>query len=318
MDVLVAHHGHCFDGAASAAIFTRFVREKLEANARIGYKGLAYDPGAPPLGELLRKGAVNAILDFRYTASPLLDWYFDHHVSAFQEPGSKEHFSADTTGKKFHDGTYGSNTRFMIDRLKEHFGWEAPDLKDLVYWADIIDSARFPDAETACSYVQPAMQITAVVQEHGDDAFCAELIPMLGQRSLVELAALPLIADRLAPIRQRNEVLEQRMARAGEQKNDVACFDLSDAPLESVGKFIAYRLFPTALYAVVLSRSNKRIKLSIGFNPWTRKSRRHNIAELCERYGGGGHPVVGAISLQGNEMDKARKIYAELIEALNT
>jgi hypothetical protein len=167
MDVLIAHHGHCFDGAASAALFTRFVREKLDPAATFAYRGLAYEPNAPAPGDRLRAGATNAILDFRYTKSPLLEWYFDHHVSAFQEPGSKDHFQRDSSGKKFHDGTYGSCTQLLVDVLKARYHWEAPDLADLVTWADIIDAARFPNADIASGLDHPAMEIMAVVQENG-------------------------------------------------------------------------------------------------------------------------------------------------------
>ena len=34
----------------------------------------------------------SAIVDFRYSTHPRLGWFFDHHVSAFQLPGQREHF----------------------------------------------------------------------------------------------------------------------------------------------------------------------------------------------------------------------------------
>ncbi len=317
MDVLIAHHGHCFDGAVSAALFTRFVRETIDKTAAFTYRGLAYEPNAPPPGDRLRKGATNAILDFRYTKSPLLEWYFDHHVSAFQEPGSREHFAADASGKKFHDGTYGSNTKFMADTFKAKFGWEAPDLVELIEWADIVDAARFPNADVASGLDHPALEITAIVQEQGDDTLCTQLIPRLASERMEDLAKSPLIADRLAPIRARIENLSVRMAKAGEQKGNVAVFDLSDAPLESVSKFLGYKLFPTAMYSVVLSWTPRRTKISVGFNPWVSKPRRHNIAAICEAYGGGGHPVVGAISMPSSELPRARKVVEEVIDLLN-
>lgn len=317
MDVLVAHHGHCFDGAVSAALFTRFVRETLDKNATFTYRGLAYEPNAPPPGDRLRQGATNVILDFRYTKSPLLEWYFDHHVSAFQEPGSREHFAADTTGRKFHDGQYGSCTKFMIDTFKAKFAWEAPDLTDLVEWSDIIDAARFANADVASGLDHPALEITAVVQEQGDDALCTQLIPRLASESLADLARSPLIADRLPPIRARLETLTARMARSGEQKGNVALFDLADAPLESVNKFVGYKLFPTAMYSVVISWTPRRTKISVGFNPWASKPRRHNIAAICEAYGGGGHPVVGAISMPSEDLARARVVVTEVVDLLN-
>jgi nanoRNase/pAp phosphatase (c-di-AMP/oligoRNAs hydrolase) len=46
--------------------------------------------------------------------------------------------------------------------------------------------------------------------------------------------------------------------------------------------------------------------------------RTHNIAAICERYGGGGHPVVGAISLAGADVAAARKVAAEVIATLQS
>lgn len=320
MEVLVAHHGHCFDGAASAAVFTRFLRETQPGawTATVEYLGLGYDPGAPSPAERLRDGAVNAILDFRYAASDRLNWYFDHHVSAFQEPGSDAHFRADTSGQKFHDGTYGSCTKYITDIARARFGWSAPDLEELVRWSDVIDAARFASADEACSFAEPHMQIAAVVQEQGDDALCRELIPLLGSRTLAEIASLPLIATRVAPIRARHEALAKRMAQQGEQRGNVAWFDLSEAPVEAVAKFVGYQLFPTAMYSVVLARTPKKVKISVGFNPWARRPRAHDVASLCERYGGGGHPVVGAVSFTPQDFPKAQAACEDIIRSLNS
>jgi hypothetical protein len=317
MEVRIAHHGHCFDGAASAALFSRYVRERIDPGAVFSYRGLAYEPNAPPIASQLREGATNIVVDFRYTRSPLLEWYFDHHVSAFQETGSKEHFAADTSGKKFHNGAYGSCTQLIADTLREKHGWEAPDLAELVRWADIVDAARFPNADVASGLDHPALEITAVIQEQGDDGLCADLIPRLASEPMTQIAASPLIAQRLAPIKTRLDALTARMAGAGEQRNNVAVFDLSEQPLDSVNKFVSYKLFPTAMYSVVLSWTPRRVKLSVGYNPWSNKPRRHNIAAICEGYGGGGHPVVGAISLPANELAKAKRIVEEVIDLLN-
>ncbi len=319
MDVVVAHHGFCFDGACSAAVFTRFLRDREPSLARAAYeyRGLHYDPNSPPPGERLKVGALNAILDYRYSTSSLLAWYFDHHVSAFQEPGSEAHFRADATGQKFHDGAYGSCTKLIVDVARERFGWAPEGLDELVRWADIIDAARFASADEANSFAPAAMRVSAVIQEQGDDRLLATLIPALATRSLDEVAAMPEVATRVEPIKARYESLAKRMETVGEQRGAVAWFDLSEQPLDTVAKFIGYQLFPTASYSVVLSRSPRRVKLSVGFNPWATKPRKHDIAALCQRYGGGGHPVVGAVSLPASELERAKVIAEEMVRALN-
>jgi nanoRNase/pAp phosphatase (c-di-AMP/oligoRNAs hydrolase) len=62
--------------------------------------------------------------------------------------------------------------------------------------------------------------------------------------------------------------------------------------------------------------SSFRTKVSVGSNPWVREPLRHNLATICERYGGGGHPKVGAISFPIGAVDKARQAAAEIRDEL--
>jgi nanoRNase/pAp phosphatase (c-di-AMP/oligoRNAs hydrolase) len=41
-----------------------------------------------------------------------------------------------------------------------------------------------------------------------------------------------------------------------------------------------------------------------------------NLAKICERYGGGGHARVGAISFNVTQQDAARKAAVEIVEEL--
>jgi hypothetical protein len=100
--VKVLFHDGCFDGAASAAVFTRFYRERVDDKATFTYQGLAHKRN-DPLDERLFDGEQNAIVDFRYSVSGRLTWWFDHHVSSFPNPGEEAHFRADRSGRKFHD-----------------------------------------------------------------------------------------------------------------------------------------------------------------------------------------------------------------------
>jgi hypothetical protein len=96
----------------------------------------------------------------------------------------------------------------------------------------------------------------------------------------------------------------------------VVSVDLADTGIESANKFIAYDLFPQASYTVVVTRDPKRAKVSVGSNPWARPARPHDISKICERYGGGGHPVVGAVSLGPDRIEDARRIAREIAATL--
>jgi nanoRNase/pAp phosphatase (c-di-AMP/oligoRNAs hydrolase) len=96
----------------------------------------------------------------------------------------------------------------------------------------------------------------------------------------------------------------------------VVFFDLDARDMEGYNKFIPYYLFPDSTYTVSVSSSSFRTKISVGSNPWALETPRHNLATICERYGGGGHARVGAISLAPGEMEQARRIAAEIVAEL--
>jgi hypothetical protein len=67
----------------------------------------------------------------------------------------------------------------------------------------------------------------------------------------------------------------------------------------------------------MVSRNASRCKISVGYNPWGEKPRRHEISRICERFGGGGHAVVGAIALE-LDVDRARVIANDVVKILNS
>ncbi len=67
---------------------------------------------------------------------------------------------------------------------------------------------------------------------------------------------------------------------------------------------------------VTVSADTKRSKVSVGSNPWARPPRAHDISRICERYGGGGHPVVGAVSLGPDRVEDVRRIAREIVATL--
>ena len=66
-----------------------------------------------PFEDGMFDGDENAMVDFKYSSSPQLTWWFDHHQSAFLTPEDAEHFRQDHSGKKFYDPTFKSCTKFL-------------------------------------------------------------------------------------------------------------------------------------------------------------------------------------------------------------
>ena len=61
--------------------------------------------------------------------------------------------------------------------------------------------------------------------------------------------------------------------------------------------------------------SPTRAKVSIGSNPWNPDAAEDNLASLAEQYGGGGHPRVAAISLEPNDIERAKQVAKEIAES---
>src|SRR5215831_9534969 len=121
MKLRVLYHGHCFDGVASAATFTRFYLERINHDAQVEYGGLLHRPGNLLFDRDMFDGDENAIVDFKYSPSPKLTWWFDHHQSAFLTAEDEAHFRADKSGRKFLDPTRKSCTEFIADIAQTKF-----------------------------------------------------------------------------------------------------------------------------------------------------------------------------------------------------
>lgn len=261
-------------------------------------------------------GEENAIVDFKYSSSPKLTWWFDHHQSAFLSAADAENFRADHSGKKFYDPTYKSCTKFLATVAKEKFGFDSRPLAELIQWGDIIDGAQFGSSEVAVSLREPAMQLALVIEAAPEPDLVPQLIPELTRISLAEMVKLPIVAKHLGPLLARHRKSIGILKERSEVRDGVIYFDVSDLEMEGYNKFIPYYLYPEFLYTVGLSASPMRAKVSVGTNPWKEAPADVNLASLCEKYGGGGHARVAAISFAPGDLNRARSAAKEIAETL--
>ena len=307
MKLKILHHDHCFDGFASAAVFSRFFSEKMRPDAEISYTGLAHKPSQKLIEEELFDGDENAIVDFKYSPSAKLTWWFDHHQSAFLSPDDERHFLGGQWPTKFYDPGYKSCTKFIADTVRRKYGFDNANLNDLIHWADIIDGAQYEDAKTGVELKAPALQLMLVIETSRDHQVMQRIISGMQTQPLADIIADPLVQKEFQPLFERHLNMIELIQSAAQVEKGVVYFDLSNYDAEGYSKFIPYYLFPECAYSVGVSLSASRSKVSVGFNPWSTQTRRHNLASICERYDGGGHAVVGAISLRPDQIELARE-----------
>ena len=313
--VRLCFHDRCFDGTASAAIFYRFYREKFDANAEFHFTGMAHK-AVQPWENGLFDGDENVIVDFKYSNSPKVTWWFDHHQSAFLTPADAEYFREHPGPHMFYRPEYKSCTKLIADTGREKFGFDTGPLNNLIHWGDIIDGAQFPTAESAVALVEPATQLALVIEAAPEDGVPAKIITELAYRPLAEMVQLPIVAKHLGPLLERHKRSIEILRERCQARDGVIYFDVSDLDLEGYNKFIPYLLHPECVYSISLSASASRAKVSLGTNPWNQANAHQNLASLAEKYGGGGHQRVAAISFDPGNIAYAREVALGLVELL--
>jgi hypothetical protein len=315
MKLRILYHGNCFDGVSSAAVFTKFYRAKFHADADVAYTptmhraGNAFDPEQ-------FDGVENAIVDFKYCPDERLTWWFDHHQSAFLSKEDEQHFNADTSGKKFLDTTSKSCAEFIARIAKEKFDWEDESLGELIEWAHIIDGALYESPAQCVELRSSALKLMQVIEGEKDPAFVEKIIRSLTARTLDQIVESNEIQAKLDPIIERHWSTVNLIKERAKYERGVVTFDLTDTGIDGYNKFIPYYFYPETTYNVALTQSEFRTKISVGSNPWSPRPRLHNIAEICEKYGGGGHAVVGAVSLSRDDLELGKQYMSEIIETL--
>ncbi len=309
-----ATHGHCFDGLASAAVLRRIVDAIMPG---LDFEVLACGYGVkqdkPTPDRLCGQG--NAIVDFRYEPLDELTLYFDHHRTAFANDEARRHFEERRRlepARFVFDPNHSSCTKLIWDIGQREFRVDFSGLERLVEWADRIDAARFASAEEATDRQEPVLRLATVIEQFGDSPFVQRAVDVLCQEGLDSLVYRDFVVDAFKTIEPKQREFTERVARVGKQVGRVAFADLTDQPVNSVVKFIQYRLWPNAAYSVMVARMASGVRISVGHNPWSGVPLDRDISEICARYGGGGHPMVGGIGLPRDAATRARVIAAEI------
>jgi hypothetical protein len=261
-------------------------------------------------------GDENVIVDFKFSNSPKVTWWFDHHQSAFLTPADAEQFRMHPGPRMFYDPEYKSCTKLIATIAGGKFDFDTKPLADLIHWGDIIDGAQYPSPESAVEMIEPATRLALVIEAAPENGLPARIIPELAHCPLSEMVKLPLVTKHLEPLLERHrksiEILRERI----EARDGVIFFDVSDLDLEGYNKFIPYLLHPECVYSVSVSASAVRAKVSLGTNPWNQATANHNLASLAEKFGGGGHPRVSAISFEPGDVARAREVARSLAATL--
>ncbi|MEZ4403971.1 MAG: hypothetical protein R3B06_28360 [Kofleriaceae bacterium] len=306
-------HDACFDGTASAALFAAFYRTRAPAVEVIPV-GVSHRVGDAFAGVAI-DGDDNACVDFRYSPHPAMRWWFDHHATAFQPPELRADFEARADQHMAFEPAAPSCAGVVARTLAARFGWTPPPhLVELAARADVVDAAAYPDARTACALDTAASRLAVWVASVRSPALTRRYIEALEREPLDEIDAAAWVRADLDPILARRRRDREQWLKVGQPQGPVVMFDLIGRPLGSPG-LTAYDLFPDCAYTVAVLAPEGAVKVGVGWNPWG-QPRRHDLGAICARHGGGGHAVVGGVTLPAGAIAEGRAIAQAIVAEL--
>jgi len=181
---------------------------------------------------------------------------------------------------------------------------------------DKIDAGKLTpdDVLHPAGYVLISMTIDGVRPQ--DEPYWLKLIDLFRDATLEETLQEPEVQLRCQQVLEAQERLKEILLKTTTLKGNVIFIDLrgiKDIP--DGNRFLVFTLFPTGNISLKIADDSQRpntTAISVGYNIFNTTSE-VNVGALMEKYGGGGHRVVGSCRVPNHEAEKA---IGEILEAI--
>lgn len=306
-------HFPCFDGVVSSVLTCEYLESQ-------GWKFGRFCPTSytlRPAWLSTRLSAPCAVVDFLY--HPDAKFWADHHLTTFVNESARNDFVRRKENESwlFYDTKAGSCALLLWEKLADFFETEAsPRFREMVDWANRIDSARYSSVEEAVLGDEPAIQISFSLARNSSRDYCEFLIRALRRGTLRSVARLPEVRKRYQETRALIEVgLSRFRSSAQLVDGDIVVFDVEAKEKDMISRYAPFFFFPHARYSIGILRRAETAKITAMRNPWI-EFKSAPLGSLFERFGGGGHQRVGAVILGKDRYSKARMILNRMISEI--
>jgi hypothetical protein len=309
-------HFPCFDGLISGVLAAKFLEAQGWSFSRV--EPLNYKLRSTWLESPLL--ARTAVVDFLF--HPAAKFWADHHVTTFLSEQARQQFE-ETQSKNgdcprwfFYDSRQSSCAMLLWQRLGHDFGSEAGRLREMVIWADKIDSASYESVEEAILGDAPALQVNASLILGDSSEYCSFLLQALKEKTLVQVAELPEVKSRYQQVRDQMRRGLNLFANAAHlAPGELIVFDVQASSDSMISRYAPFYFHPDARYSIGATRDERGARITAMRNPW-RAFPSVPLGALFERYGGGGHERVAAVILQNREPQEVTRILQELLQEI--
>lgn len=303
-------HSPCLDGVASAVILSDFLVSE-RGRPEPALKAVNYSLRGTWLSTRLPPGS--SVVDFLF--HPDAEFWADHHGTTFLTGEARAVFERPASAERIYSPEASSCALLLWERLLQRHGYRNPDYQELVESADLTDSARYDSVDQALFSPSPGLEIHSSLSVDADEDYTVSLVRALRSRPVAEVAGRPEVRRRF---REHEELtrkgLERMAASVRLEAGEIAVFDVDEAG-GLVNRYSPYRSFPRARYSVGIVRSPVGAKITAMRNPWM-EFPSVPLGEICAELGGGGHPRVGSVVLQGAEAVRASEVLGRILSEI--
>lgn len=303
-------HGGCFDGVASAAMLLWFLRQRGDSYGK-------FIPLTHPVNKKwwksLKMQRPSAITDILY--HPKAKIWFDHHPTTFIDKKWEKNFKKD--GWHVLDTKSPSCTGLIYRHLTKVLKIKPPKyIKELAYWADILDGKLFllKSPAKVFDFRIPALRVFYSIHSGETIAYQKTLINALSNYSLEQVARSESVRSRFSKHKAKFKKSLPLFRKSIAVKDNVIVVDDSKNLLRGM-KFMEYKYYPKLPYSVRILKRGNIFALDVGENPWHLSNKVHIGNFLRKNFGGGGHQYVGGA--QFKTKGQALKAAEKTIEYLN-
>ena len=245
------------------------------------------------------------------------DWHFDSSIV----PGKGGFRLAPSAARVVYEyyTTLEGNRQQAVDNRRIQEGLrvlKCERMRLLLDETDKIDAAILTPQEVLdpSGYVLISMTIDG--KRADDEPYWLCLIGLLRNAPLDEVLAEPEVRRRCQEILNAQETLKKILLERTTLKGNVIFVDLRGLKeIPDGNRFLLYTLFPIGNISLKIADDTQRpntVAISVGYNIFNTTSK-VNVGALLEKYGGGGHRVVGSCRMPAREADKA---IAEILEVI--
>ncbi len=298
-----------FDGLVCGALITKFepIDSYLFVEPKFMQDGLVE----------IRKGDVIANLPYH----PACTLWFDHHITN-TTPDFPKPIMPGKGGFRLAPSAARVVCEYYTELAMRHEAIGAGQLasaeiisyldthrmKFLLREADRVDAGKLEKEDVLNPQGYVLISMTTDGRHAGDEPYWLRVIELLRDVSLEEMMRDPEVAKRCLGIREEQAKLRKILLERTVMKGNVIYCDLRGVKeIPDGNRFLVFTLFPAGNIQVKVADDSQRentTAISVGYNIFNTTSN-VNVGELLNRYGGGGHKVVGSCRVPNGQAGTA-------------